>query len=140
MDNKVNVNSQMNGSNARPAQNGAGEQSREREQAVLPAVDVFENDAGITLMADMPGVPRDGLDVKVEGDVLWIEGRVQPHMPEGLQPIYAEVRVPGYRRQFALSRELDTSHIEANLKDGVLCVRIPKQPHAQPRRIAVNAG
>jgi HSP20 family molecular chaperone IbpA len=50
------------------------------------------------------------------------------------------VRVPRYRRSFALSRELDTTRIEANLKDGVLSLRIPKQAHAQPRRIAVTAG
>jgi HSP20 family molecular chaperone IbpA len=54
--------------------------------------------------------------------------------------VYAEVRVPRYRRSFTLSRELDTARIEANLKDVVLTLRIPKQAHAQPRRIAVTAG
>jgi HSP20 family molecular chaperone IbpA len=105
---------------------------------VLPAVDVFEDASGITLLADMPGVPREQLELRVEGEALLIEGGVQTRTPEGLQAIYAEVRVPRYRRSFTLSRELDTNRIEANLKDGVLRLRIPKQAHAQPRRIAVT--
>ena len=112
----------------------------EDERAVLPAVDVFEDSAGITLLADMPGVPKEQLELKVEGDALRIEGPVQAPTPEGLEAVYAEVRVPRYRRSFTLSRELDTTRIEANLKDGVLTLRIPKQAHAQPRRIAVTSG
>lgn len=107
------------------------------QRAALPAVDVFEDAGGITLLADMPGVPREQLELKVEGDALWIEGAMQPRTPEGLEAIYAEVRAPRYRRSFTLSRELDTARIEATLKDGVLSLRIPKQAHAQPRRIAV---
>jgi HSP20 family protein len=113
---------------------------QEPQRAVLPAVDVFEDAGGITLIADMPGVPRDQLDLKLEGDALLIEGGVQSRTPEGLEAVYAEVRVPRYRRSFTLSRELETARIEANLKDGVLTLRIPKQAHAQPRRIAVSAG
>lgn len=116
----------------------AAEQDSQR--AVLPAVDVFEDASGITLLADMPGVPKEQLELKVEGETLLIEGGVQPRTPEGLEAIYAELRVPRYRRSFTLSRELDTSRIEANLKDGVLNLRIPKQAHAQPRRITVTAG
>ena len=113
---------------------------QDQQRAVLPAVDVFEDAAGITLLADMPGVPRDQLELKVEGDALLIEGGVRQLTPEGLEAVYAEVRVPRYRRSFTLSRELDAGRIEATLKDGVLTLRIPKQAHAQPRRIAVTAG
>ena len=113
---------------------------QEQQRSVLPAVDVFEDARGITLLADMPGVPRGQLELKIEDDALLIEGAVQPLAPEGLEAVYAEVRVPRYRRSFTLSRELDTARIEANLKDGVLTLRIPKQAHAQPRRIAVSAG
>ena len=113
---------------------------QEQQRAVLPAVDVYEDVSGITLLADMPGVSKDQLELKVEGDALLIEGGVQALTPEGLEAVYAEVRVPRYRRSFTLSRELDTARIEANLKDGVLTLRIPKQPHAQPRRIAVTSG
>lgn len=113
---------------------------QEQQRAVVPAVDVFEDASGITLLADMPGVPKDQLELKVEGDTLLIEGSVQQTTPDGLEAVYAEVRIPRYRRSFTLSRELDTTRIEANLKDGVLSLRIPKQAHAQPRRIEVSAG
>lgn len=111
---------------------------RDTERALLPRVDVLEDDTGITLLADLPGVPREQLALHVEHDTLTIEGTVVPFTPERLQPVYAEVRVPRYRRSFTLSRELDTSRIEANLKDGVLNLRIPKHEHAQPRRIQVQ--
>lgn len=110
------------------------------DRAMLPRVDVLEDDSGITLLADLPGVPKDKLELKVEGDTLWIEGAVAQALPEGLEAVYAEVRVPRYRRAFTLSRELDSGRIDANLKDGVLNLRIPKQAHAQPRRIQVQAG
>lgn len=107
-------------------------------RALLPRVDVYEDERGITLLADLPGVPRDQLEIKVDGETLTIEGTLAPATPAGLQPAYVEVRVPRYRRAFTLSRELDSARIEANLKDGVLNLRIPKQEHAQPRRISVQ--
>lgn len=109
-------------------------------RALLPRVDVLEDETGLTLLADLPGVPREQLELKVEGDTLLIEGTMAPFSPDRLEAVYAEVRVPRYRRAFTLSRELDTGRIEANLKDGVLNLRIPKQAHAQPRRIAVQVG
>lgn len=113
---------------------------QEQHRAVLPAVDVFEDESGITVLADMPGVSRDELELKVEGDTLSIEGGVRTLAPEGLEALYAEVRVPRYRRTFTLSRELDTARIEANLKDGILTLRMPKQAYAQARRIPVSAA
>lgn len=125
-------------SNNQPVTRTAAEQ--ERQRAVLPAVDVFEDESGITLRADMPGVPKENLELRIEGDSLLIEGAVRALAPEAIEAVYAEVRVPRYRRSFTLSRELDTARIDANLKDGVLTLRIPKQAHAQPRRIEVRAG
>ena len=115
-------------------------QRQQEARAMLPRVDVLEDDTGITLLADLPGVPKDQLELKVDGDTLLIEGTVTPQTPESLEPVYAEVRVPRYRRVFTLSRELDPSRIEANLKDGVLNLRIPKHDHAQPRRIQVQVS
>jgi len=109
-------------------------------RALLPRVDVLEDTAGITLLADLPGVSKDKLELKIEGDTLLIEGEVGTPMPQQMQSVYAEIRVPRYRRAFTLSRELDTARIEASMKDGVLNLRIPKQAHAMPRRIAVSAG
>ncbi|WP_298232391.1 Hsp20/alpha crystallin family protein [uncultured Azohydromonas sp.] len=107
---------------------------------MVPRVDVLEDESGITLLADLPGVPREQLELKVEGDTLLIEGTVAAPTPEQLEALYAEVRLPRYRRAFTLSRELDTGAIQAQLRDGVLNLRIPKQAHAQPRRIEVQVG
>jgi HSP20 family molecular chaperone IbpA len=114
--------------------------ARDDARAMLPRVDVLEDATGITLLADLPGVPKERLELKVEGDTLLIEGEVTQETPEGLAPAYVEVRVPRYRRAFTLSRELDAAHVEANLKDGVLSLRIPKREEAQPRRISIQVG
>jgi HSP20 family molecular chaperone IbpA len=110
------------------------------DRAMVPRVDVLEDESGITLLADLPGVPREQLELKVEGETLLIEGTVAAPTPEQLEPLYAEVRLPRYRRAFTLSRELDANAIQAQLRDGVLQLRIPKQAHAQPRRIEVQLG
>ena len=123
-----------------PARQDVTSNTSQDTRALLPRVDVLEDEAGITLLADLPGVPKDQLELKVEGDTLVIEGVMAPFTPEKLEPVYAEVRLPRYRRSFTLSNELDASRIEANLKDGVLNLRIPKQEHAQPRRIQVQVG
>ena len=114
----------------------AGEETR----AMLPRVDVLEDGQGITLLADLPGVPRENLELKVDGETLLIEGTVSTPTPQQMEAVYVEVRVPRFRRAFTLSRELDTEKIEANLTNGVLRLRIPKQAHAQPRKIAVQAA
>jgi len=123
-----------------PQQQPSRQESQRDQAYVTPRVDVLEDDAGITLFADMPGVAKDALDVKVEGESLTIEGAVSTATPQAMEASYAEVRVPRYRRSFTLSRELDTGRIEASLKDGVLKLRIPKQEQAQPRRISVNVA
>jgi HSP20 family molecular chaperone IbpA len=110
------------------------------QRPVAPAVDIFEDAGGITLLADMPGVSRDRLEVNLDGDNLSIEGRVELDAPAQMRALWAEVSVPRFRRTFTLSRELDAARIEANLKDGVLTLRVPKQAHAQPRRIDVRAA
>ena len=107
---------------------------------VAPTVDIFEDASGITLLADMPGVTKDRLDVKLDGDSLVIEGHVDLQSPRDMRALWAEVNVPRFRRTFTLSRELDAARIEANLKDGVLTLRVPKQAHAQPRRIEVTVA
>ena len=108
--------------------------------AMIPNVDVIEDDTGITIYADLPGVSRDKLSLRIEGETLQIEGEMVSEAPEGMEAIYAEVRVPRYRRAFTLSRELDAERINALLKDGVLNLRIPKAEHAQPRRIEVKVA
>ena len=107
---------------------------------VVPPVDVFEDESGITLLADLPGVSRERLGVRVDGDSLLIEGTVEVAGPKDMDIVYGEAQVPAYRREFMLSRELDASRIEAQLKDGVLRLTIPKAEEARPRRIEVRVG
>lgn len=121
-----------------PQQNADG-QGRD-QPFVVPPVDVFEDDAGITLLADMPGVSRDRLGVRVDGDNLLVEATAATVEPNDMQLVYGEAQFASYRRQFTLSRELDASRIEATLKDGVLKLAIPKQEEAKPRRIEVRVG
>ena len=87
----------------------------------------------------MPGVSKERLDVRVDRDSLVIEGGAQLDMPDGMEALYADVRSTRYRRSFALSNELDLERIDANLKDGLLVVRIPKR-QLRPRKIAVQAS
>jgi HSP20 family molecular chaperone IbpA len=114
--------------------------ARRGEPTLLPPVDVIEDATGITLYADLPGVARDKLNLRVDGDQLTIEGELVIALPQGMEASHAEVQLSRYRRAFTLSNELDANNVSAELKDGVLRVRIPKAAHAQPRRIAVNVA
>lgn len=111
-----------------------------RDTALMPPVDVIEDSAGITLYADLPGVTREALHVRVEDDTLFIEGDLGLTIPQGMESSHAEVSMPRYRRLFRLSKELDSEKVSAELKQGVLKLRIPKAAHAQPKRIQVSVG
>ena len=110
------------------------------EPALLPPVDVIEDATGITLYADLPGVPKDRLNVRVDGETLLIEAEIVLPLSQGMQASHAEVQRTHYRRAFTLSRELDPEKVVADLNQGVLRLRIPKAAHAQPRRIEVQVG
>jgi HSP20 family molecular chaperone IbpA len=127
---------------AKRQSDGAVAQARGRtaESAIRAPADVYEDREGITLEADMPGVSRERLNVRVDGDNLLLEGNVQFELPEQAEALYADVRSTVYRRSFVLSRELDTAQIQATLKDGVLTVRIPKRSELRPRKIEVKGS
>ncbi len=108
------------------------------EAALVPPVDVVEDAAGITLYADLPGVPRERLSLHVEGETLSIEGDIVLDVPDGLEATHTEVGALRYRRVFTLSRELDVERVSAELAQGVLTLRIPKAEQARPRKIAIN--
>jgi len=115
-------------------------QQDRRELAMVPPVDVIEDAAGITLLADLPGVAKEKLSVQFDPETLTIEGELSLDTPGGLESSHAEVRLPRYRRVFSLSRELDTENTSAEFKNGVLKLRIPKAAHVQPRKIEVRAA
>lgn len=105
---------------------------------LVPPVDIVEDAEGIVVAADLPGVAKEDVAIAVEGDTLTLEGMVRLGEAPSMQPVYAEVGVARYRRSFVLGRDLDTSRIEAEMKNGVLRVRVPKQERAKPRRVDVR--
>ncbi len=112
--------------------------SARADATLMPPVDVIEDAGGITLYADLPGVPREKLNLHVEADTLTIEGEVALDTPAGMEASHAEVALPRYRRVFTLSKELDSGKVGAEFAHGVLKLRIPKAEHAQPRKIEVR--
>ena len=134
----MNTELQSSKGNGMPQQEGNEQPGN--QPFVVPPVDVFEDESGITLLADLPGVSRDRLGVRVDGESLILEAGAATVQPEHMQLVYGEAQCPSYRRQFTLSRELDASRIEASLKDGVLRLAIPKLEEAKPRRIEVRIG
>ena len=116
----------------------AKKEAGSEETALMPPVDVIEDASGITLYADMPGVPKEKLQLHVEGDALTIEGDIDLEMPPGMEASHAEVSLPRYRRVFTLSKELDSTKVAAEFSQGVLKLAIPKAEHAQPRRVEIK--
>ena len=105
---------------------------------MLPAVDVVEDAGGITLYADLPGVPKDKLNLRVDADALSIEGEVALPIPADMEANHGEVELPRYQRTFTLGKELDSEKIRAEFQNGVLKLSIPKVEHAKPRKIEVR--
>jgi HSP20 family protein len=104
----------------------------------VPAADIFETDEALTVILEMPGVDKDKVDVKVENDVLQIEGWIDFSRYEGLQPVYTEYNIGNYARSFQLSSKIDQDRISAELRDGVMTLVLPKSEKARPRKIAVS--
>ncbi|MCG6658893.1 Hsp20/alpha crystallin family protein [Halomonas campisalis] len=111
-----------------------------REDALLPPVDIYEEDNALHLVADLPGVTRESLSIEVDSGVMSIEGEVQLDMPEGITATYAEVRAQRFARRFTLSHEIDAEAIEARVDNGVLHLVLPKQDSHRSRRIEVKAA
>ena len=118
----------------------AGRRSEAGIGVLRPPVDVIEDASGITLRADIPGVSKDNLNLRIEAQSLTIEGSLSLDLPPGMESRYAEVRHQHYERTFALSRELDGEKASAELAHGVLTIRIPKTAEASPRKIPVNVS
>jgi HSP20 family protein len=113
---------------------------REEQFAVQPAVDIFEDAHGIMVVAEMPGVSKERLNVQADRNGLTIQGEAMIDMPEGMEAIHAEVHSTRYSRSFVLSGELETDAIDAKLKDGVLTIRIPKRREFRPRKVEVRTA
>ena len=104
----------------------------------LPVTDIFETEDALKVILEMPGVDKDGVDVRVENDVLTIDGQVDFSKYQGLQPIYTEYNVGNYARGFQLSSKIDQERITADMQDGVITLILPKAEKVKPRKITVG--
>jgi HSP20 family protein len=114
------------------------EYTRHQERYVAPPVDMYETVEGLVVLADLPGVVKEALDVRVEQNKLTIRGQARHGFPG--KAVYQEYVLVNFFRQFALSDKVDQSHITAALKNGVLTLSLPKAEKAKPRQIAVQAA
>ena len=114
------------------------EDTRSQERYVTPAVDIYETLDGLVVKADLPGVTKDGLDLRVENNLLTIRGRAS-HCAPG-EMLYREYQLANFFRQFELSDKVDQQNISAELKHGVLTLNLPKAEEAKPRKIDVRVA
>ena len=126
------------------SQHGRGEHSRGQEETrgahfFRPNVDIFEESEKLVVLADMPGVKPDELDVHFEDGLLTIRGHVEPRQPEQVRSAQAEFGVGDFFRTFRVSEQIDSSQISADYHDGVLRLHLPKAAALKPRKIAVQA-
>jgi len=104
-----------------------------------PPVDIIERDEDVLLIADMPGVDENSVEITLEKDILSIYGKVNSETPEGYKPVISEYEVGDYKRVFALSDEIDRENIQATVKNGVLKLTLPKVEAVKTRKIPVIA-
>ena len=114
------------------------EGTRSQERYVTPPVDIYENGQGLVVMADLPGVAKENLDVRVENNLLTIRGKPS-HLAPG-DPIYREYELVSFFRQFELNDKVDQSKISAELQHGVLILHLPKAEEAKPRKIEIRVA
>ncbi len=103
----------------------------------VPAVDIYETEESLVVLADMPGVAPDNVDIDLKDDLLTIRGTVSPE-GQAERMLLREYGVGDYYRQFTIGRIIDQSKIEAVMKDGVLKLTLPKVDAAKPRKITVK--
>jgi HSP20 family protein len=114
------------------------EESTAPARVFLPSADIYENQDTLTVILEMPGVEKDNIQVKIEEDILKVEGRLDLANYKGLQPVYIEYNVGDYARSFQLSSKIDQGRITADLNDGVLTLTLPKVEEAKPRTIRIR--
>jgi len=113
--------------------------TREETRYQVPPVDIYEAVDGLAVVVDMPGVDKDGIDIRVDNGILTIQGKVQP-VAHGDGRGYNEFVLTDYFRQFQLSDLVDVEKISAELKHGVLTIHLPKAEKAKPKQISVKVA
>jgi len=104
----------------------------------LPSADIYESQDSLTVILEMPGVEKDNVEVRIEDNVLSVEGRIDLSKYQGLLPLYTEYNIGHYARSFRLSDAIDQAKINAEVKDGVLSLKLPKAEKTKPRTIQVK--
>ena len=104
----------------------------------LPAADIYEAENDLTVILEMPGVEKKNVDIRVQDGALIVEGRLDLTKYQGLQPVYTEYNIGHYARSFRLSGKIDQNKIAAEMKDGVLSLKLPKVEEAKSRTIQVQ--
>jgi len=120
--------------------NTTAQANHSSRRVIGPHVDIHETTEAVLVIADMPGVEANGVEVQVHGDVLTLRGTSQATEPERFQAIWREYAISDYQRTFRLGHAIDTERITASAKDGVIRVTLPKRVTAQPKRIPVTAN
>lgn len=115
-----------------------GEPVRNR-RVFAPLADIYETKERIFVLADMPGVDDQSIDITLEKNVLTLQGFTTPHAEEGLRLVHCECPEGNYRRVFLLSEEIDRDGIEATVKNGVLKLVLPKSQKSMARKITVKS-
>ena len=108
------------------------------EVLIRPAVDIFETEQGLTLVADLPGVDKDALKIDLDQGLLTLQANGKSHMNG--DSIRREFLHGSFYRQFRLSDEIDSANIAAELKNGVLTLHLPKSEASRPRRIEIRTA
>ncbi len=106
----------------------------------LPAVDIYETPEALVLVADLPGVPGDGVTLDLKDSLLIIQGEISPPLGPGETMVSREYHTGDYYREFQLGELIDKAKIEATMKDGVLTLVLPKAERAKPRKIEVKVA
>jgi HSP20 family protein len=120
----------------KPIEKAEGEPTREGTFYV-PDVDILDGSDGITLLADLPGVKKENIDIDVRDGVLTLTATVDP-VPERFNPVYREYDIGGFTRRFTLGERVDQGKINAKLDNGVLTLTLPKAEEAKPRKIEIK--
>jgi len=115
----------------------AGESTKPEKQYV-PAVDIFETAEAVNVLAEMPGVAREGVEIELDNEILTIRGVVAPCACEGETVLLREFQTGHYLRKFTVAETIDQEKIQATMADGVLALVLPKVAPAKPRRIEVR--
>ncbi len=112
--------------------------TRDETRYIVPPVDIYETEDALTVVVDLPGVAKDGIDVRVEDNVLTIKGKADYNATGNV--LLEEFNIQGYYRQFQLNDEVDQSRISAESKNGVITIRLPRAEKTKPKQIKVKLG